>query len=445
LRESLPCAASNLVVRKMRDFHIVLNPDMPNIMVVDSVGREILKLCNGKTKVDHIVNRVLAISSDYKAGREDIEHFICSLTDSGFATTGASPPMARPSQPIKKLILLHLHLTRACNLRCKHCYARAGKPHKAELSNTDILSVVTQFADLDGEQLTLSGGEPLLRRKLLHQIVESADGWGIKRVYVETNGILITAEDAKIFSETGTTVTVSLDGATSETCNHIRGRYAFEKATEGIKTLVQSQVNTGIGITFMSHNLKEAEKIVRLAKKLKVNFLSLNSIRIIGRAEENPDLAVSMIDVTRAIVKAWRAARKLEVRTSFEKQIEQLKSLSKAHGCGAGTSNLTITADGNVYPCNMLQRPEFVAGNIKTQSLGEIWKTSSIMEVFQEMSILDIPKCRSCELKYMCRGCPADSYLTYGDLMQSPPSCALYRKICWVAIKELARQMWQEA
>ncbi|MGD8506642.1 MAG: PqqD family peptide modification chaperone [Candidatus Bathyarchaeota archaeon] len=444
MRELLPCAPSNLVFRKMRAFYIVLNPDMPNIMVVDSIGREILKLCDGKTKVDHIVNHVLATSPD-KARREDIKHFIRSLADSGFITTGESPPMARQNQPIKKLVLLHLHLTRACNFRCKHCYARAGKPHKAELSDTDILSVITQFADLEGEQLTLSGGEPLLRRELLHQIVKNANGWGIERVYIETNGTLITAEDAKIFKETGTTVTVSLDGATPETCNHIRGRYAFEKATEGIRTLVRSQVNTGIGITFMSHNLKEAEEIVRLAKRLKVNFLSLNSIRIIGRAEENPDLAVPMNDATRAIIKAWRTARKLKVRTSFEKQIEQLKSLSKAHGCGAGTSDLTITADGNVYPCNMLQRPEFVAGNIKTQSLGEIWKTSSIMELFQEMSVLDIPKCRSCELKYMCRGCPADSYLTYGNLMQTPPSCALYRKICWVTIKELARQMWLEA
>lgn len=445
LRGSLPRVASNLVYKKMKGFYVVLNPDIPNVMVVDGAAMEILKLCNGKTELDDIVDRVLATSSDNKTKGQDIEDFINSLVESGFVTKGARTLTMRQSQSIEKPLRLHLHLTRECNLRCRHCYASAGKPHQAELSDTDTLSVVTQFADLGGEQLTITGGEPLLRRKLLHQIIEKAKGWGIKGVNVETNGTMITVEDAGVFKKTGTKVSVSLDGATPETCDYIRGRCAFEKATAAIRKLVQSKVDTAVGITLMSHNLKEAEEIVQLAKKLEVNVLSLNSIRIIGRAEENLDLAVSTNDVTRAFVKAWRTGRKLGVRTSFEKQIEQLKSLSKRQGCGAGASFLTVTADGNAYPCNMLQRPEFVAGNVRKQSLAEIWKTSPILAAFRKLNILDVPKCRSCELRYICGGCPADSYLGYRDLMRNPPSCTFYRKMCWVVIKELARQMWQEA
>lgn len=445
MRESLPLAAPNLTFKKMRDFYIVLNPGIPNVMVIDSVAREILRLCNGKTRLDEMADRVLAASSDNKTKREDIERFINSLSESGFVTHKAHAPRPIQSQSIQKPLRVHLHITRECNLRCKHCYARAGKPHQAELSDTDILSIVTQFADLGGEQITITGGEPLLRRELLYQIVEKAKEWGIKAVNVETNGTLVTAEDAEVFEKTGTKVSVSLDGATSDTCNYIRGGFAFEKATEALRRLARSKVDTAIGMTLMSHNLKDSGKIVRLAKKLGVNVLSLNSIRIIGRAEEYPNLAASTNDVTRAFVRAWRTGRKLGVRTSFEKQIEQLKSLSRKQGCGAGSSFLTVTANGNVYPCNMLQKPEFVAGNVRKQSLAQIWKTSPVLATFRKIDIHDVPKCRSCELRYICGGCPADSYLGYHDLMQNPPSCAFYRKICWVAVKEMARQMWQEA
>lgn len=305
--------------------------------------------------------------------------------------------------------------------------------------------MIKQFAELEGEQLTLTGGEPFLKRKLLYKIIEKAKEWGIKRVSVETNGTLITKKDASLCEEFGVTVGVSLDGATPESCDYVRGAGTFEKAIEAIKTLVEFHVNTNIAITFMRHNLGEAKEIVRLAKRLEASTLSLNAIRIIGRAKENKHLAVSPEETAKAYIKAWKAAKKIGVETSMEKQIADLKNLTKRDSCGAGTNFLSVTADGNVYPCNLLQEKEFVAGNVKTQNLREIWKTSTIIEDFRRLSILDIPKCRDCELRYICGWCPAESFLAYGTLRQRSPWCAFYKKICWSTIKELAYELWQEA
>ena len=55
-------------------------------------------------------------------------------------------------------------LTLACNLRCVHCGSRAGHVRPRELSTAECLDVVHQLAGLGTELVTLSGGEPTLRR-----------------------------------------------------------------------------------------------------------------------------------------------------------------------------------------------------------------------------------------------------------------------------------------
>lgn len=55
-------------------------------------------------------------------------------------------------------------LTLACNLDCAHCGSRAGKVRRGELSLERCLEVADELADQGCELVTLSGGEPTLRK-----------------------------------------------------------------------------------------------------------------------------------------------------------------------------------------------------------------------------------------------------------------------------------------
>lgn len=48
-----------MVVRKVDDFFLVLNPDIPNIMVMDETGKRFFELCNGDLTVNDVVKRFL--------------------------------------------------------------------------------------------------------------------------------------------------------------------------------------------------------------------------------------------------------------------------------------------------------------------------------------------------------------------------------------------------
>ena len=197
-----------------------------------------------------------------------------------------------------KLAVLVYHLTQECNLRCKHCYFYSGTPLKDELSDEEFLDITRMLANLGTQSLNISGGEPLLRRNLLFQIIKEAKKQRVERVRISTNGILLSKEDGEFFKEYDVEVGVSLDGAKAETNDYIRGKGSFDNAINAIMILTETGVHTTIGMTLMGSNLKEAEKMVHLAKELGVLGIDFNQVRIKGRAEKYADtLDVSPKDV----------------------------------------------------------------------------------------------------------------------------------------------------
>ena len=55
-------------------------------------------------------------------------------------------------------------ITFACNMRCLHCGTSAGKQRPEELSTDEALSLIDELTELGCKNVTLSGGEPLLRK-----------------------------------------------------------------------------------------------------------------------------------------------------------------------------------------------------------------------------------------------------------------------------------------
>jgi radical SAM protein with 4Fe4S-binding SPASM domain len=90
-----------------------------------------------------------------------------------------------------------------------------------------------------------------------------------------------------------------------------------------------------------------------------------------------------------------------------------------AGGCPAGTHYMGIRPNGDVTPCPYL--PEF-GGNLRTQSLGEIWRTSEIFLRMRDRRALG-GRCGACELNAACGGCRARAYGMTGDDMAEDPLC----------------------
>ena len=104
------------------------------------------------------------------------------------------------------------NITRACNLKCVHCYA-----HATDLSTSDELTTAEGRALIDDlaafgvPVLLFSGGEPLVRKDL-PELAAYAVEKGMRAV-ISTNGTLIDRPKAQKLKEIGLSyVGISLDG-----------------------------------------------------------------------------------------------------------------------------------------------------------------------------------------------------------------------------------------
>lgn len=422
---------------------MVLNPDVPNIMVADKIGAKIFHLSDGKHSVRDVLD---SVCGENALDRTDALTYIQNLVKTGFLSTAGVLPAAKALRTCDKIRSLVLHITEECNLRCKHCYFAATNPRAGEMSESEFVAVVQQFAELGGESLLITGGEPLLQKSKLHAVIEEARRQKIDRILVDTNGTLASEGDAAFFKDHNVNVGISLDGATRETHEFIRGKGSYDKALAGIKAMTDAGVNTVIGTTLMKPNLHEAADVLHLAKKLNVSMIDFVLIKHKGRAKDNqPTLEFTVQELSKTMKEILRTSTEVGVKTSFEELQTSTRTFVKRDLCGAGIGLIGVAANGDVYPCDALHEEPLRAGNIREKSLGEIWKNSPVLNAFQHLSVTTMEGCKDCMYKFICgNGCPADSYITHGDFTKCSPLCPMYKEIFDYMIAQIAEDLWRE-
>ena len=336
------------------------------------------------------------------------------------------------------------NLTYRCNLACEHCYLDAGgKPavdtpafaDRSELDTEACCRIVDEIAAFapDG-LLILTGGEPLLRRDIVEIIRYAAarDLW----VVVGTNGVKITANLAAILKREGVRgLSLSLDAldeARHDAFRRVTG--AFRNTVEGAKILAAEGLPFIVQTTVGSHNVAELAAIADFAyAELGARVWNLYFLVPTGRGAHVSDLDDAAYDrvlgelavlqkkfAGRMLVNAKCAPHYVRILQAEDPSSPFIKGYAGgAGGCPAGTHYMGIRPNGDVTPCPYL--PEF-GGNLRTQSLGEIWRTSEIFVRMRDRPALG-GRCGACELNAACGGCRARAYGMTGDDMAEDPLC----------------------
>jgi MoaA/NifB/PqqE/SkfB family radical SAM enzyme len=127
-------------------------------------------------------------------------------------------------------------ITYACPLRCIHCYSESGRRPSRQLGLDDLLRVTDALIELGPVAVVLAGGEPLVVPGL-RTVVQRFIGAGIQ-VHLYTGGWALRPGDAADLLSLCTSVSVSLDGATAEVHDRVRGRAgSFRRAMQTLTLL----------------------------------------------------------------------------------------------------------------------------------------------------------------------------------------------------------------
>jgi radical SAM protein with 4Fe4S-binding SPASM domain len=335
-------------------------------------------------------------------------------------------------------------ITDACNLRCLHCEAAAGKKEHDELSHDEAMDVCDQIVAMGWEQVNITGGEPLLRQDWA-EIAARLTAGGVM-VHLVTNGDLFRGDVVAQAKAAGVrTIAVSLDGL-AETHDAIRVRPGGKKepssfaAATGALVAARAAGFKTVAITHVNRwNFPELPAMQKLLREREIDAWQIQLGVPLGRLRQIDE--PYLLPVERLPEMEEFAAQLIEehTQTGLPPAIAIMHSLgyygknemtirrgfdNKRRffvGCVGGWRALGLTSDGRVKPCPAMPR-EFLVGDVRREPLAAIWDDQSR---FAYQSAWDENKlegnCRHCQYRCICRaGCTAMAYALTGSIYNNP-------------------------
>jgi [mycofactocin precursor peptide]-tyrosine decarboxylase / 3-amino-5-[(4-hydroxyphenyl)methyl]-4,4-dimethylpyrrolidin-2-one synthase len=320
-------------------------------------------------------------------------------------------------------ICLTWELTYACNLSCVHCLSSSGRRDPRELSDGECRAVIDELERMGVFYVNIGGGEPTVRPGFFGLLDYAiAHHVGVK---FSTNGVKITPAVARRLAATSyVDVQVSLDGATTEVNDRVRGAGSYRAAMTAIGNLAAAGF-TGfkISVVVTRHNVSQLGELKAIADAHGAQ-LRLTRLRPSGRGaavwHELHPTAAQQRDLH-----AWLIAHGEQVLTgdSFFHLNACGQTLPGLNMCGAGRVVCLIDPVGEVYACPFAIHEEFRAGSVRDPGgFTRVWRESPLFARLRQPA--SGGACESCSAYASCRGgCMAAKFFTGLPLAGPDPEC----------------------
>ena len=333
--------------------------------------------------------------------------------------------------------ILELELTWRCNLACFHCYVDASQESSCkELSLKEIEALLVDARELGIRELSLTGGEVLLRKDLpdvLH--MGEKLGFGLRFV---TNGSLFDQRWAKALEPYPIKlVTVSLDSSKGDVHNRLRGCDCHGDTIAGIERMLEQGYRVSIITAFSPENLADFRGLYEFCLERSLDWqVQMTSAK--GRCPRsrvlNPreyyELGCSLAEVI-ASNPPINIVPMDDMATFSRYYPLSLLSSTWQGGCSGGKLNVFVRADGSVTPCSALSFPPFIVGNVREQSLSKICRAKLLAHCLDEcLTTKNLEGvCARCPHKENCfGGCP--------EILCTMCQGSRENKYCYWAIEE---------
>ena len=182
-------------------------------------------------------------------------------------------------------ICLTWELTYACNLACVHCLSSSGKRDPRELSTRQCKDIIDELERMQVFYVNIGGGEPTVRPDFWELVdYATAHHVGVK---FSTNGVRITPEvAARLAASDYVDVQISLDGATAEVNDAVRGAGSFDMAVRALENLAAAGFSDAkISVVVTRHNVDQLDEFAALASRYGAT-LRITRLRPSGRGAD---------------------------------------------------------------------------------------------------------------------------------------------------------------
>ncbi len=337
------------------------------------------------------------------------------LANLKYAWWSAVTPMVNSGfVPVPQPYHLTFVVTHPCNSRCIMCYLWHEK-RGDELSVDEVRRIfrANDFSSLIA--LTLTGGEPTLRRDLpellgtilracpnIRQVTLATNGLDSQRIIKQIRACLkaIPANSAvQVFA-----VQVSVDGV-GKVHDDIRGIPGYYERVMGtinlLKDMAKSEprLTVKLSSTIQPGNLDSVPKLQAVAKELQqpIRFGALvfspyyymnndqtQSLRFTPEQEKQAAVVFSQLA---------DSDPSANVKFYYRDVARMVRGAPRGQTCMMGYYSFVLEFNGDVYACVNCEKRTF--GNLRRQSFLEIWRGASANKVRQDVRTNCCPGCAS--------------------------------------------------
>ena len=373
-------------------------------------------------------------------------------------------------------------VTQSCDLACKHCRA-AAQPiaHPNQLTTAEGKALIDQIADMHVPIFVFTRGDPL-KRPGLFELISSCDEKGVKVAVTPSATPLLTREAIFNMKEAGVVrLGISLDGSSPEIHDAFRGLPgAWARTIKAVEWAGEVGLPIQVHTTISRHNAHDLDNLCALFEKLNIVMWNVFFLVPVGRGQLGDLLSGDEFEQVFGKIYELSNRVSFQIKTTeamhyrrylLQHNLEEKKkgpghpgshpgSVAREYGAPSDRSSsvgseyepgapeadahtrtknwmtrrvndgkgfLFVSHMGNVYPSGFLP---IHAGNIREDSLANIYQNSPIFKALRDTSRLE-GKCGACEYKEICGGSRARAYAITGDPLSQEP-CCIYQPRNWV-------------
>jgi len=267
---------------------------------------------------------------------------------------------------------------------------------QVEIDSDTLRKVIRETKEMGVKTILFIGGEPFLRKDLF-DLISYAKEMELNPIIV-TNGVLLDEKNINMCFDSGIDwLSVSIDAATESVFSKIRGEKVLEKITNNIKLLNRMKKDKKkefpklvVCSTVMDDNLEELLAIVNLCRELEIERILFQPVVANNIDQSQRDIhsssfvAPGRLEVLNKAIDDLINYKKesLENFSFIANSIKNFRLIKRyfagkvkpwEQACYAGYNRLQIVQEGKVYFCINQKNYEANFGDIRYDSLKDLW------------------------------------------------------------------------
>jgi radical SAM protein with 4Fe4S-binding SPASM domain len=329
-------------------------------------------------------------------------------------------------------------LTMACNMRCKHCGSSCSHALPDELTTEEAFDVCDQLGEMGLSWVTLSGGEPLLKKDWPLIAKRLLDNKVVPTMI--TNGWLFNEEIADTAIDSGVdTIAISVDGL-KKTHDYIRREGSFQRIMKAYEIMKGRKITSAAITTINKMNIGELPYLKDVLVEKGVQTWQVQIGIPMGNQRDNAEMLVEPHEVDTIIDFAYDMKDDERIRicladcmgynnlkeTAVRRKTSDVKEGFEWNGCHAGKYSLGILHNGDLVGCTSIRDRKFIEGNLKERPLKEIWESKESFNWNRNMKKDQLKGfCGQCQYGDSCLGgCPNTRLTFEGSVYGENPYCS---------------------